>query len=316
MRKYTFFILFFFIFSYGKTQPPLSASGDKIVDANGNEIQLRGVNLGSWFLIEPYMIAEKEAKSQWQIKRKMIAKGATLKQADSFFESWRNLFIQRADINHIASLGLNNVRMPLHYELFLTPAQRSIRNQLILDSSKANAFLDSLVKWQNNGQLFTDANLEGFVRIDSMIAWCRPHAIYITLDLHCAPGGQGKETQTDDGELPNRFWAGKQARKWQALTTLFWNKIAQRYKVEPLIAMYDILNEPSNVKQLPKLRRFYLITMQSVRKTGDEHLVLIEGGLYGTTFLQMKPGWFKKRGFDNLVYNVHDYSGWSVPKNE
>ncbi len=315
MHRFTFLVLLVLAFQTARTQSLLSADGDRIVDQKGNEIQLRGMNLGAWFLIEPYMISEGEARSQWQIKRKMIAKGATLEEVENFFEAWRDLFIQQADIDHIASLGFNSVRFPLHFELFLSPHQREVRNRIILDSTKAGAFIDSLEKWQKEGQLFTDGNAEGFRRIDTMMAWCRPHGIYITLDLHAAPGGQGNQLAINDGISPDQYWKGKHAHTFQSITTLFWEKISRRYKSESLIAMYDMLNEPNHVIYIPKLRRFYLRTLQSIRST-DSHLALIEGGLWGSTYLWMRPRFFRNKNINGLVYNLHDYSGWRQPKNK
>jgi hypothetical protein len=316
MPKYFLACLILLFSHFSHSQSRLSTREDIIVDERGNEVQLRGVNLGSWFLIEPYMISENQAQAQWQIKRKMITRGARVDEVEQFFAAWRDLFIKQVDIDHIASLGLNSIRFPLHYELFLTPHQREVRDRIISDSSTADAFIDSMVSWQRAGLLFTDASVEGYQRIDTMIAWCRPHGIYITLDLHAAPGGQGNQLAINDGISKNQFWRGKHAREFQSMTLLFWKKVSERYKAEHLIAMYDLLNEPNHVIYIPRLRRFYRRMLTIIRNNNDQHLVLLEGGLWGSTYMMMRPEFYRRRHFTNLVYNLHDYSGWRQPKNK
>ena len=315
MRKFilTCLVLVSSLFSHAQI---LTTSADKIIDHEGNEVQLRGVNLGTWFLIEPYMISEGEAKAQWQIKRKMIAKGATAEEVERFFATWHDLFIQRGDIDHIASLGLNNVRLPLHYELFLTAHQRAVHDAIIVDSSKYGAFIDSLKKWQSDNQLFTDLGVEGFRRIDSILLWSRPHGIYVTIDLHAAPGGQGNQLAINDAFLSNQFWKGRHAKLFQSLTTLLWKNISARYKNDETVAMYDMLNEPNHIIYIPRLRKFYKKTLEAIRSNGDQHLALIEGGLWGSTYMLTRPQFFRRHKINNIVYNVHDYSGWRQPKNK
>ena len=116
--------------------------------------------------------------------------------------------------------------------------------------------------------------------------------------------------------LAKQFWRGKHAKLFQRATTLFWQKVSMRYKSEPLIAMYDLLNEPNHVIYIPRLRRLYLHTLEAIRGNGDQHLVLLEGGLWGVAYMMMRPQFYRGKKIDNIVYNIHDYSGWREPKNK
>src|SRR5687767_13440179 len=64
-------------FNATKAQTFLRANGSKIVDANNNEVVLRGMGLGGWLLMEGYMLQVNGGYGQWQIKRDMYLNGAS-----------------------------------------------------------------------------------------------------------------------------------------------------------------------------------------------------------------------------------------------
>jgi len=78
---------------------------------------------------------------------------------------------------------------------------------------------------------------------DSLIAWCRSNHMYVILDLHAAPGGQGNDLNISDRD-PSKpsLWQSVANRQ---KTIAFWQKIATRYANEPTVGGYDILNEPN-----------------------------------------------------------------------
>jgi endoglucanase len=84
-------------------------------------------------------------KTQWQMKQQYYNEGQSDEQVESFYASWRETFITRADIDYIASLGFNSLRLPLHYELFLTSSQRSIEKRVWLVSSTTAVPLRTLL---------------------------------------------------------------------------------------------------------------------------------------------------------------------------
>lgn len=285
----------------------LEARGTQIVNAStGQEVILRGINVGNWALQEGYMLNPQNtnlAGTQWAMKKIYYNQGQTEAQVEAFYASWRNNFITRADIDFLASLGFNSVRLPMHYELFLTPAQRSVRNSVIRDINNHDNYKASLQSWYNGNQLFNDTNSDGFRMIDNLIAWCKANNMYVILDLHAAPGGQGTDKNIADIFWENNLW---QFPVFQDVTTRLWERIAQRYRTEPAIAMYDILNEPNNVPGggqtiRPLLQR--LIT--AIRNQGDNHLLLLNGNGWGNNYDYLEPFNFSPNW--GLVYNAHRY---------
>src|SRR3546814_8856147 len=84
---------------------------------------------------------------------------------------------------------------------------------------------------------------DGFARIDALIDWARANQIYVILDLHAAPGGQGTDLPNADRDpdAPSLWDSAENQRRTVAL----WRKLAARYADEPWVGGYDILNEPN-----------------------------------------------------------------------
>ena len=287
----------------------LEASGKQIVYAATQQpIILRSVGLGNWALQEGYMLNPQGCGgcpgTQWQMKKRYYDAGQTQAQVETFYASWRANFITKADIDYIASLGFNSVRLPMHYELFLTAAQRQVRNNVINDINFGHdTYKSSLQTWLNNDQLFNDPNLDGYKMIDNLISWCAANNMYVILDLHAAPGGQGSDANIADIFHANNLW---QFPVFQDVTNRFWLRLSQRYKNEPRIAMYELINEPNNVpgggQAIHSLLQRLLTT---IRNNGDNHLIMIQGNGWGNNYDYLEPFTFTPNW--GLVYNAHRY---------
>ena len=300
-----------------QNMPMLQANGPKIVDASGQEVILKGMNLGDWMLQEGYMMKPGFGGTQGSIKKILYNAGLSDAAVETFYQSWRDNFITKADIDYIASLGFTCIRLPMHYELFLTPAQRAVRNGVIRGTVTYAAYEAQLKTWADGGQLFQDpAQMEAIRLIDNTLAWCAANNMYVVLDLHAAPGAQGSDTNISDALLPtgNGFWNNPTN---QDVATQLWTMLAKRYKNDARVAMYDVLNEPNHVPDAPPqngnqrihdvLERF----INTIRAQGDNHLILLEGNGYGNNFDYMEKRTFTNQA--NLVYNTHRYDAPAYP---
>ncbi len=84
----------------------------------------------------------------------------------------------------------------MHYELFLTGAQRAVRNGVARNSGNYNNYVNNLTSWYNSNALFNDASLEGFPTSQTVTPnWCGVNNMYVILDLHAAPGAAGYRCQ-------------------------------------------------------------------------------------------------------------------------
>jgi endoglucanase len=288
----------------------LHADGGRVVNASNQEVILNGVNLGGWLLMEGYIVKPgwqgvNGKQTQGAVKRTLRNAGMSPATIETFFQNYRDNFITKPDIDYIASLGFNCVRLPLHYDLFLTPAQRAVRDNVSYGTTTYASYLSSLTSWYNSNQLFVDAaNMEAYRRIDSTLAWAKANRMYVILDLHAAPGSQGTDNNIADILQPLDLW--NQTIN-QDITDRLWAAISTRYRNDARVAMYDLINEPNNVPSNLSIKNLQQRLLNTIRANGDNHLILFEGNGFGNDFNYME-----KRNFTNtanLVYNSHRYSG-------
>ncbi|MFK7806781.1 MAG: carbohydrate-binding protein [Saprospiraceae bacterium] len=257
----------------------LHTEGQNIVDENGNEILLRGMGLGGWMLQEGYMLQTAGfANAQYQIKEKIEELIGTEK-TEEFYDAWLANHATKADIDALKEWGFNSVRLPMHYNLFTLPIQEE-------PVAGENTWLD-----------------KGFILTDSLISWCAQNEMYVILDLHAAPGGQGYDQAISDynPDLPSIWESLENRNKAAAL----WKKIAERYVDETWVAGYDLLNEPNWDISGNTLRATYRQFTDSIRSVDTNHMLFIEGNWFANDFTNLTPPWD-----DNLVYSPHKY--WSV----
>ena len=276
LKNFLFYLLLFFTsFSFSQN---LKTEGKIIVDGDGNEVLLRGYAPGGWLLIEGYMMHETDGSigAQHQIKSNLVSlMGA--EKTEEFFKKWRENHFTKRDVDSLASWGFNSIRVPLHYNLFTLPIQEE-------PTAGENTWLE-----------------EGFSIVDNVLAWAKPHNMYIILDLHAAPGGQGRNTDISDYD-PNKpsLWESEQNK---SKTVALWRKIAERYKDNEWIGGYDLLNETNwDLPEGKDLKDLFVRITNAIREVDDKHIIIIEGNDYANNFTGLLPPWD-----DNMAYSFHKY---------
>ena len=282
MKKSVFIYLFLCITISVQThaQQFLKADGKIITNEAGDTVLLRGMGLGGWMVQEGYMLQTASfANPQHEIRATIESLiGATA--TDAFYDAWLANHCREADIDSLKSWGFNSVRLPMHYNLFTLPIE------------------DEPIAGQQTWLT------KGFVLTDSLIAWCAARQMYVILDLHAAPGGQGYDAGISDYDPTKPSLWESQANRTKMAS--LWKKLAERYKDEPWVAGYDLLNEPN--WDLPggvALRNLYVDCTDSIRSVDTTHMIIIEGNWFANDFTGLTPPWD-----DNLVYSPHKY--WSV----
>ncbi|NME68674.1 carbohydrate-binding protein [Flammeovirga aprica] len=256
----------------------LHTSGKNIVDANGNNILLKSVNLDGWMVQEGY-IMEVPFGPQWEIMNG-ITDVIGAQNAQQFHEAWLDNMVTEADFQQIKAWGFNSIRVPLHYNLFTLPIQ------------------DEPVAFQNT------VLPRGYELVDRILAWAQKYELYLILDLHAAPGGQGEDQPISDYNpaYPSLWEEGENRSK----TVQLWKEIASRYANEEWIAGYDLINETNwdlgeNNQMLFEL---YESILWELRQVDNNHIVFIEGNWWANDFRGLTPAFD-----DNMVYAFHKY--WS-----
>lgn len=270
----------------------LRAEGRHIVDASGQPVLLRGFGLGGWMLQEGYMLELSEFGTQ-RVIRARIAELIGEDGAAAFQQAWLDNHTTKADIDALAAWGFNSVRLPMHYALYTLPVE------------------DEPVAGE---QTWLE---DGFRRTDELLAWVKANDMYLVLDLHAAPGGQGNDLNISDRD-PSKPSLWDDPANQDKMVAL-WRKLAERYRDEPHVAAYDIINEPNwgfasredrnGCKEDANgpLRELQVRTTAAIREVDRRHIVIVAGNCWGNNY----RGVFDAGLWDdNLVVSFHKY--WNV----
>ncbi|MCQ9634043.1 cellulase family glycosylhydrolase [Chryseobacterium sp. WG23] len=269
------------------TSQLLKTSGQKIVNDKGENIQLRGLGPGGWMLQEGYMLKTADfAGPQYKIKEK-IAELIGEDRMNEFYKAYWKNGITRQDIDFLAEAGFNSIRLPMHYNLYTLPIEKE-------PVKGKNTWLE-----------------EGFKMTDDLLQWCADNKIYLILDLHAAPGGQGNDVNISDNDKSKpSLWESEENQK---KTIALWKKLAERYKDSPWIGGYDLINEPNinftgkNPNGTDEMSNAPLWKLQknitsAIREVDKKHIIFIEGNGWGNNYNGLIPIWD-----DNMVFSFHKY---------
>ncbi|MCU4675891.1 cellulase family glycosylhydrolase [Catenovulum sp. 2E275] len=278
--------------SLGVFNPALSAgfvstNGTKILDENGDELFLSGINLGNWLVWEGYlMMGDFNYRTHTQFFNQLAQAFGSTDKAAEFEYQWRLNYVDAQAIADLKALGFNSVRVPFNYNLF----------------------------WWN-GQLRDN----GFEYFDRVIEWCRANNMYVLLDMHGAPGYQNPGDHSDNvnsnASQPRdtvTFWDGNNVQ----IAAQIWRHIANRYKNEPVVWGYELINEPvlqdgREYELLPS----YITMKNAIREVDNNHIIVVEGSWWGSDLSKIdwsNPTTQAQTGIsskwdDKLVYQIHHY---------
>jgi hypothetical protein len=276
MKKVFGVIAAFFAFAFAASPANsqglsmLHADGPNIVDSTGKTVVLRGVNLGGWLVEEMWMLPFETNPPA----------GSGLSKINDHVSLW-NVVEQR-----FGEHGKERIRTA-YRKSWITEA----------DFQKMSGDGINCVRLPFLASLLDEP--EGVAWLDRAVAWGGKYGIYVVLDLHGAPGGQNSEGHSGQEHL-NQFF--KDYKNVAAAVDL-WKRIASRYKNSPVVAGYDLINEPTGT---PNSDTLYVIQdrlYQAIRSVDSNHIVFIEDGYTGYQWMPYP----KSCGWQNVAYSVHTY---------
>ncbi len=247
--------------------------GKIIRDGQGQELLLRGTNLGNWLNPEGYMFHFTNVNS-FRLIDQVLKELVGADRARDFWQSFRDHYITKEDISFLKKIGCNHLRVPFNFKFFLVEDYPDV--------------------WLE----------EGFKRLDDVIRWCDEENVYVILDLHAAPGGQTGDNIDDSWGYPWLF----ENETAQKTTIALWRKLAERYKDRKIVLGYDLLNEPiphywENKESLNKeLEPLYKRIVQAIREVDKKHIIFLGGAQWNTNFDVFGPPFDK-----NSAYTFHKY---------
>ncbi|HWT74009.1 MAG TPA: cellulase family glycosylhydrolase [Mobilitalea sp.] len=265
----------------------LLTQGTKVMTRSGKQVLLKGVNLGGWLVQEAWMCPlDKEDKGwgSWDTLWAFRKRGFTKNQINRLLEVYEDHWITQKDLDFIKEIGMNCVRVPFWYGNFQEDDQ---------------------------GNYYSEGNMDdnpGFKRLDWIIAECGKRGIYVILDLHGAPGFQSNDHSCGKSHSSKLFQDIEEGEYYRRLTVELWLRIAVRYRGNPVVAAYDLLNEPMNgfekaEKKDSVLWDFYDVLYKAIRKADPDHILTMEG-IWEMSNLP-DPSSYQ---WENVIYQTHNYN--------
>ena len=243
----------------------LQVSGGDLCTPDGRAVRLRGVGLGGWMNMENFITGFPATES---LQRDSLRRVLGEELCGLFFERFLDAFFGPDDARHLASLGLNLVRLPVNYRHLEDDARP------------------------------LEIREDGFRHLDRAIEACAREGIYTIIDLHSAPGCQNGDWHSDNRTHVPLLW---QHRHFQDRLVNLWRAIAARYRDHPWVAGYNPLNEPVDESERT-LVQVYERLLAAIREQDPDHVVFFDGNRHARDFDMFGDPW------PNVVYTAHDYA--------
>lgn len=244
-------------------------------DGNGEEIVLRGVNLGNYLLNEPWMTGigtgdTPNIEDEWTLRNELTRRFGA-QGCEDLLHTFRGAYLQDIDFDNLSRLGMNFVRLPIYYRVLQDEA----------------------------GNWLGDA---AFAPIDRIVQSCAQRGIYVLLDLHGAPGSQSNEFHTGRVNYNKLFEETEEGENYRIQTVELWKKIAAHYADNPAVMGYDLLNEPVGAPAPQALWDMYDRIYRAIREIDTNHIMVMEGIWLWDTLPDPK-----NLGWENVAYQFHYY---------
>ena len=187
---------------------------------------------------------------------------------------WSNVALPLAhhdetDYQRVRAIGMNTVRFYMHYRTFE-------------DDRAPGVFKPAGWDW-----------------LDRNVAWARRHGVYLILNMHVPPGGYQSNAEGKG------LWEGPAN---QDRLAALWRAIAQRYANEPIIAGYDILNEPGVPTARAQWQALATRLTAAIRQVDPRHIIIVERvNAVGKEWRNDSELNFVVVDDPNVVYTFHFY---------
>lgn len=201
--------------------------------------------------------------------QKGVNLGGWLSQCVSYDKAHFDGFITKKDIEDIASFGLDHVRLPIDYDVFM--------------------------KELPEGDVI---NNEGMAHIDDCISWCRKEGLNLILDLHKAKGYMFDAQEVSDAD---RFFTDDNLQEAFYET---WEMFAERYgKCNDMMA-FELLNEIVNPDYESVWNDIASKAIERIRRIAPDTYIIVGGVNYNNVFA---VSGIKVPADDKIIYNFHCY---------
>jgi len=253
---------------------PLLRLNGRQVEAGGEPISLRGIGLGNWMMVEHFMLGLPQVD---HVMRRAFRDLLGEASEHAFWDTYMATYFAEEDFAYLRGLGFNHVRVAFDYR------------HLESDSRPY------------------DYREAGFGLLDRVVGWCRRHDLYVLLDLHAAPGCQASDWNAGsaDGEA-----LLLQVQDFQDRTAGLWGAVARRYRDEPTVMGYEILNEPvtRDAVEVGRMNDLTRSCLAAIRREDGDHIVIVNGDRHATDLAAIAPDIFDDPQVMAAFHFYHQYT--------
>lgn len=260
----------------------LKRDGNRIANSQGNNFLIRSIGLGNYMVWEPYM---------WKVTNyglagimtEIVQRMSLLLRPDDlqfFIDQYMANYITKADVDSLKTWGFNAIRLPMHYNLFINSDPAN------------NSFIE-----------------KGFAMTEELRQWCAANEMYLILDLHAAPGGQGNDRAIADSYGP-ALWDGDEngtAEQYQNKVVILWRELARRFAGKDWMGGYDLLNETNYGGNHLKLLELFKRCVNQIRLYDKNNIIYLEGNWFANDFSTIAPNLWGTQWDENMAYSPHKY---------
>jgi len=252
----------------------LHTNGRSIVNANGTTVVLKGMNLGGYMVMEPWMCPADAGglPDTYSIINELDSRFGVAEE-QTLIRDYQQAWITTQDFVNIKNAGFNAVRVPVWWGNFYPIANVS-------NSS-----------WRS----------DAFTQLDWIVNQAAAQGIYVIIDMHGVVGGQSTSDDTGQQNV-NEYWTNSND---QGNTAYMWWEIANHYNGNPTVAGYDLINEPMNAPSDGAVISAYASLYNTVRSADPSHIVIIEGTFDSWSWNVLPSP--SSEGWTNVVYSFHEY---------
>lgn len=240
---------------------------------------VQGVNLGGWFVLEPYItpslfeaFGDDIPVDEYHYTQ-YLGKDEAYSRLSNHWATWYT----ESDFEEIAAKGLNLVRIPIGYWAFV-----------LLDD-------DPYVQGQED-------------YLDQAIDWARTYGLKVWVDLHGAPGSQNG---FDNSGLRDQIEFQEDGNVNVTLTALqaIFNKYGADDYLDVIVGI-ELLNEPlGSSLNMDQLNLFWEWAYKNLRSTGSVQNVVIQDAFTAAGYFDDK---FLLDDYWGVVIDHHHYQVFST----
>jgi len=255
---------------------------ERAVSFPGGIEKLRGVNIGGWLVLEPWItpsIFEQWPASHGIIDEWNLCKILGREQASSILKQHWDTWATLEDFQRIAAAGFNHVRVPIGFWAY--------------DPSHS-PYVTGAAPY-----------------MDLAIDWARQTGLQVIIDLHGAPGSQnGFDNSGRKRETPQWEKVGNIAKTLRVLKMMTEKYGAEAY--QDVVLGIELLNEPAGFElDLKPIRDFYNKGYKQARAISNTPVIIHDAFQPPKDFNDMLvPG-----QSSNVIVDHHYYQVFSPEEN-